>query len=201
MLRKQSILLIGFTLLMLLLSGCHKTASKAPEILEEPVKTTPIQIVTEVPGFVTPIPEEPAVEGNDQAPDEEGAVVEPTDEPAPPIAVPTVTRPTEYTLQPGEFPFCIARRFDVNPGDLLNLNNIGANELVAPGTTLKIPQTGSWEGERSLKPHPTTFTVSAGDTIYTIACSFGPVTPEAIIAVNQLEKPYSLSSGQILEIP
>ncbi len=201
MVRKRLIIFSGFLIMAFLLSSCKLPATKAPEISDEPLKTTPIQIVTEIPILRTPESNEPSPEGEVQPPDDGDQPAVPTEIPLPPVTVPTVTRPTEYTLQPGEFPFCIARRFDVNPGDLLNLNNIGANELVAPGTTLKIPQTGSWEGERSLKPHPTTFTVSAGDTIYTIACSFGPVTPEAIIAVNKLEKPYSLSSGQILEIP
>ena len=204
MVRKRSIVLIGFVLIVLILSGCHKPASKAPQTSEEPIKTTPIQIVTEIPILHTPDVKEPSPEDEVQAPvddDLSDQSTVPTDIPAPPVSIPTVTKPSEYVLQPGEFPYCIARRFNVNPGDLLSLNNIGQNQLVEPGTTLKIPQTGSWEGERSLKAHPTTYIVSAGDTIFTIACSFGPVTPEAIIAVNRLEKPYSLTPGQALDIP
>jgi len=108
----------------------------------------------------------------------------------------------EYTLKEGEFPFCIARRFNVNPQDLLAVNNIVEGQLVSPGTSLQIPQTGSWPGDtRTLKPHPTTHTVSAGDTVNSIACEYGDVTPEAIIAVNKLEEPYTLTAGQALQIP
>ena len=47
-----------------------------------------------------------------------------------------------------------------------------------------------------LNPHPDTYTVEAGDTVYSIACFYGDVSPEAIIAVNQLEEPYELTAGQ-----
>jgi LysM repeat protein len=43
--------------------------------------------------------------------------------------------------------------------------------------------------------------VTTGETIYSIACFYGDVSPEAIIAVNQLEEPYDLSPGQALNIP
>ncbi len=119
------------------------------------------------------------------------------------IIVPTATpgKPATYTLQDGEFPYCIARRFDVNPGDLLAINNIGGN--VDPGTTLKIPVDSKWplEFERSLREHPGTYTAQAGQTIYEIACLFGDADPDAIILANNLKAPYSLSAGQVLQIP
>jgi len=110
--------------------------------------------------------------------------------------------PESYTVKKGEFPYCLARRFNVNAGDLLNLNGLGANTQVAEGTVLKIPQNSSWSaGDRALKSHPTTYTVSTGDTIYTIACSFGDVDPNIIISANGLESPYTLTSGTTLQIP
>lgn len=119
------------------------------------------------------------------------------------VIVPTATPgiPSTYTLQDGEFPYCIARRFDVNPGDLLAINNIGGN--VAPGTTLKIPMDSKWpvEFERSLREHPATYTVQSGQSIYEIACLFGDADPNAIIMANNLQAPYSISSGQVLQIP
>lgn len=119
------------------------------------------------------------------------------------VIVPTATpgKPATYTLQDGEFPYCIARRFDVNPGDLLALNNIGGN--VDPGVTLKIPVDSKWpvEFERSLRDHPATYTVQTGQTIYEIACLFGDADPNAIILANDLQAPYSVSAGQVLQIP
>jgi len=78
------------------------------------------------------------------------------------------------------------------------------NSQVAAGTTLQIPQSGNWDpahGSRSLKQHPTTYSVQPGDTVYSIACAFGDVSPEAIIAVNGLQSPYTLTAGQSLQIP
>lgn len=131
---------------------------------------------------------------------------QPTEEPAPtqqPIVVPTATPglPTTYTLQEGEFPYCIARRFNINPNDLLSINNISG--FVSPGTTLTIPTDSTWptEFERSLISHPTTYNVVAGDSIYKIACTFGDVDPNDIIAANNLKDPYTLTAGQIINIP
>lgn len=110
--------------------------------------------------------------------------------------------PSSYTLQKGEFPFCIARRFDVNQTELLALNGLGLNSQVQPGTKLRIPQTGNhFVSDRSLINHPTDYTVKSGDTIYTIACKFGDVSPDMIAKQNDLHEPYNLSVGKSLRIP
>jgi LysM repeat protein len=133
-------------------------------------------------------------------------VVLPTATRVPPtaIAVPTATpgRPATYTLQSGEFPFCIARRFNVSAADLLALNGMDLNSHPAAGTVLKIPQTGTWDsGPRALQDHPTVYTVKAGDTIYSIACAFGDVDPTAIAYANGLTSPYTLTAGEQINIP
>jgi len=110
--------------------------------------------------------------------------------------------PNNYTIQKGEFPFCIARRFDLDVSELLSLNGLGVNSLVSPGFTLKIPQTGNgFDGQRALADHPDTYSVSSGDTVYSIACLYGDVYPEAIAERNDLSKPYNLRAGQELAIP
>ncbi len=115
---------------------------------------------------------------------------------------PTPGLPVEYILQQGEHPYCIARRFNVNPGEMLNLSGLSGNTFVYPGMTLKIPQSGSpFPSARSLRPHPTTYTVSNGETIFSIACQFGDVDPYAIAYVNNLQEPYKISAGQVLQIP
>jgi LysM repeat protein len=203
--RKKALpLIFSLVLISLLLAGCKMPASRAPEEAEEVLMTTPIVIVTEAP-VIAPeeteaLPGEPGTEATEDP--FEDFFADPTATPEPTIAVPTLTRPAEYTLRDGEFPFCIARRFDLDPATLLSINNIAPNTLVEPGTTLQIPQTGSWTGsDRARNPHPTTHTVRAGETIYAIACFYGDVSPEAIIAVNQLEAPYTLTTGQTLDIP
>ncbi|HEY5902180.1 MAG TPA: LysM peptidoglycan-binding domain-containing protein [Anaerolineales bacterium] len=111
-------------------------------------------------------------------------------------------KPSSYTLQKGEFPYCIARRFNVNPSDLLSINGLVDGELYYPNLTLKIPSTGSFPGDRSLHTHPTTFTVASSNTsIYEVACYFGDVDPAQIAAANGISVSSALTSGQKLAIP
>jgi len=121
------------------------------------------------------------------------------------VAQPTIetVRPASYTLQKGEFPYCIARRFNVNPADLLSLNGLTVSQSTAlrPGLVLNIPQTGVFNAERALLPHPAQYTVQSGDTIYSIACKYGDVDPVNIAAVNGLGAPYTLTVGTVLQIP
>lgn len=209
MTKKLGIVMVSFVVFALLLAGCKLPASQAPETPDTQAMTTPIRIHDDTNEFfitqtaiakeIQTDPQEPGEDINGEDP-----VAVPTDTPVPQptVVVPTVTRPAEYTLREGEFPYCIARRFNLNPQDLLSLNNLGPNDLLSPGTTIQIPQTGTWEGAgRVRNPHPTTHTVAAGETIYSIACFYGDVSPEAIIAVNNLQEPYTLSPGQTLDIP
>lgn len=123
----------------------------------------------------------------------------PTNTPAP---IPQLVVPDNYTLRGGEFPYCIARRFNVDPGELLQINGLGPNTPTSPGLSIKIPRTGNpWPGDRSLKNHPTTYTVRSGDTVYSIACQFGDVDPNAILAVNGIGEGRQLEAGQTLQIP
>lgn len=217
------LMILVILIFSLVLGGCTRSATKngddnmpadTPDIPfpvgpeNNPSRITEIIAVTQTAGA--------AMEKNVETEEEEVVSTatpetvteepQPTEEPAPtkePIVVPSATPglPTTYTLQEGEFPYCIARRFNINPNDLLSLNNIGG--FVSPGTTLTIPTDSTWpaEFERSLIAHPTTYNVVAGDSIYKIACDFGDVDPNDIIAANNLEDPYTLTAGQVIDIP
>lgn len=119
------------------------------------------------------------------------------------VVIPTLTRPVTYTLQANEDPYCIARRYNLDIGELLSQNNLTTDSKLATGAVLKIPATNHrWSsGARVLMQHPTSYTVRSGDTLYQIACAYGDVSPEAIIVVNNLTEPYTLSAGQVLNIP
>ena len=117
-------------------------------------------------------------------------------------AIPSGSRPASYTLQAGEFPFCIARRFNVDPDELLRLSSLSSGVLYPPGTVLRIPQSGSFPGDRMLRQHPATYTVSqTGETVYSIACAFGDVDPALIASNNGISVGATLSVGQTLNIP
>lgn len=118
-----------------------------------------------------------------------------------PYPASTPGKPASYTLLHGEFPYCIARRFNVNPVDLLSINGLNMDSFPATGTTLKIPTSGSFPGERALRSHPTTYTVKAGETIGMVACYFGDVDPNIIYAANGITAGTTLTAGQVLQIP
>lgn len=118
-------------------------------------------------------------------------------------AVPPGTRPATYTLQKGEWPWCIARRFNVDPNELLRLSGLTsaqANSLMV-GTVLTIPQSGSFPTARNLVTRPATHVVASGDTIYSIACKFGDIDPATIASANGISVSASLTVGQSLQIP
>jgi LysM repeat protein len=120
------------------------------------------------------------------------------------VVYPTATpgKPSSYTIQQGEFPFCIARRFNVNAGDLLAANGLNVYSQVSVGTVLTIPQSGTWSaGSRALKSHPASYTVAYGDTVGSIACGYGDVDPKMILSVNGLSSGTTLTQGQVLQIP
>ena len=118
--------------------------------------------------------------------------------------LPTVgPKPATYTLHEGEFPYCLARRFNVDPAELLALNGLTNGEVFYSNMTLKIPQTSSvFPATRALLPHPTTYTVtSSSQTVYAVACVFGDVYPEQIAAANGFALSAKLTTGQKLAIP
>lgn len=140
-------------------------------------------------------------EGSSEEPE---ATAEPEDKPdATPVPPKEYKVPNNYTLKKGEFPFCLARRFDISPGALLAANGLSASSVTYAGQTLKIPKdAGSFDaGSRSLKSHPADYTVQAGDTVFSIACLFGDVFPEAIEDANGLSGAYTIKVGQVLKIP
>ena len=143
-----------------------------------PTQPNPYPIATTAPA--TAVPTEPEI-----------TYVEPT--PGGP--------PATYTLRQGEYPFCIARRFDVNQAELLSLNNLTLVPFFYAGMELKIPQTGTpFDGIRTLHEHPTTYEVQSGDTLGSIACYFGDVSPDVIAEQNNVSDD-DLKVGEELVIP
>ncbi|NWG06193.1 MAG: LysM peptidoglycan-binding domain-containing protein [Chloroflexi bacterium] len=117
--------------------------------------------------------------------------------------IPSGSKPATYTLQNGEFVYCIARRFNVDPDEILALNGIVDSQTVYPGLVIKIPQTGNpFPGDRMLRNHPTTYTVTSSDeTVFGVACAFGDIDPSLIAQQNGISVNASLTVGQQLSIP
>ena len=117
--------------------------------------------------------------------------------------IPAGAHPASYTLQNGEFVYCIARRFNVDPDEVLALNGIVDSQTIYPGLTIKLPQSGNpFPGNRMLRNHPATYTVAGSDeTVYSVACAFGDVDPALIAQNNSISVGAALTPGQTLNIP
>lgn len=233
--RNTLIVLMVALALLLSLTACLRSASTPPATLptsstEQPPfpfsTVTPeggdpvAAIQTQTAQAANPLPEQPTQtpaievmptntpEGGDTQPQTgdqptataEVAAVLPTMAPTP-----VLERPQTYTLQAGEWPICIARRYGLDLGTFLDLNGLTMNsKAFSAGTVLKIPATGDWSsasGSRTLKAHPASHTIAAGQSIYSIACSYGDVSPEAILAANGLASAAELKVGSTISIP
>lgn len=133
---------------------------------------------------------------------------------ASPTAIPSVTTtaapitelpvPSTYVLHEGEWPYCLARRFNIDPDELMaanGLNSSNANSL-SVGTRLNIPTNARpFGGDRSLKSHPAEYVATGSDTFYSIACAYGDVWPEHIAEANGMELDDNIAGGTQLHIP
>ena len=98
---------------------------------------------------------------------------------------------TYYTVQSGDSLWSIAKKYGVTVDELKTANNLTSNTL-SIGQKLRIPI----EEEESL---PSTYVVTSGDTLYSIARKFN-TTVDAIKTLNNLTT-NTLSIGQTLNIP
>ena len=107
-----------------------------------------------------------------------------------------------YTLQDGEWPYCIARRYNVDPDAMLQASGLTSPDIYYPGLKLVLPKSTTFPGPRVLIAHPASYTVASGDeTVYSIACKYGDVDPNAIATANGLAASAKLTVGQVLQIP
>jgi LysM repeat protein len=227
--KKSAVLLLTVFILSLSLSGCLKPASTPPASVQlgtTPTQETAFPLATQQSGNVQTILNQTqtaaALSGTPlvqtKATSTKGPKVVATAKATKtkkPTATPKPTedlsnfqpnldpqRPATYTLRAGEFPICIARRYNLDVISLLTLNNLSMDSQPKPGTKLRIPATGDWNlGSRALRDHPTQYTVVSGDTFYKIACLYGNLLPQDIATKNGKDVDDKLSAGTVLEIP
>ncbi len=146
--------------------------------------------------------------------------------PATPTPLPT-EGPCIHTVQPGEWMYSIARKFNINPADLIAANPQYANnpDSLQPGDVLHLPNctasptqsptptppsllpppTLSPGGNPGSQPTPITlsgreYTVVEGDTLGSIARKFN-TTVQALKDANGMGTGDFLRIGQVLQIP
>ena len=210
--KKNRMLIFVIIISSLMFSACTMSASTPPPITpttnlseiarqatETAIAKTPKSGETQDPEATT----DPAVEITATV----AEVVEATNTPVPAETEETeiVTEyavPDSYTLHQGEFVFCLARRFNLLPEDIMTYNGITSGTIFYPGETITIPPSArAYVGERALQYHPSTYSVVYGDTLYSIACLYGDVDPRAIAASNDVDIDQVLTPGTVLQIP
>ncbi|MDA1330010.1 MAG: LysM domain-containing protein [Chloroflexi bacterium] len=208
MLKTKTFLFVSL-LAGLALAGCTRSASGTSD-----TKATqdPIESIFSTVATQTAL----AAKGNTEKSGDDGELA-PTNTPTPtpvlsPTPSPTITQtpapttesvvPSTYTLHRGEWPYCLARRFNIDPDTLLAANNISNSAELSVGTVINIPAAaGTFGDARSLRAHPTTYTSSSTDTFFSIACQFGDVWPEHIAETNGQKLDYEPSAGEQIHIP
>jgi LysM repeat protein len=211
--KKTSLIILIAIIASLMFSACTMSASTPPPV-------TPTTNLSEIArqATETAIAKTPKA-GDTQVPDEtEAAGTEPTATGAAdlePTGTPAPTEdegdsdiimeypvPDSYTLHSGEFIFCLARRFNILPEDIMDYNGYVYGTLLYPGDTILLPPDGrSYIGNRALQYHPADYTVIYGDTLYSIACLYGDIDPRSIAAANDLDVDQVLTPGTVLHIP
>lgn len=104
-----------------------------------------------------------------------------------------------HKVERGQTLYSIARAYEVKVADILQ-NNPGTDENVQPGDMIKIPFTGSQNGNQELKPIGMNLRrVSKGETLFSLAKEYN-VTVDEIIAVND-DLADGLKEGSFVKIP
>ena len=106
------------------------------------------------------------------------------------IAIFIVGTSAGYEVQPGDTLADIAAELDTTVGELTELNDLPNPDLIRIGQVLTVPGEGG----------PSTHTVSAGETLASIAGTYG-TTVSTLVAENALSNPDFLRIGQLLTIP
>jgi hypothetical protein len=213
---KSFTLLFAILLGTLLLGACTRSATSqdTPEVTQNPIESIFSTVATQTALAASGAKSPDDQTGNDDGSTDDGPSITsvptqvPTSTPEPTptnTAAPTSDpgpAPLIYTLREGEWPYCLARRFDVNPDALIEVNGLSEAAELSVGTQLTIPTNqGAFGGQRALRSHPTTYTASGIDTFYSIACEFGDLYPESIAEANSQSVDYVPSAGEVLQIP
>ena len=215
--KRLRISLIAITAILILsAAACTRSASTPPpsaEEVEAPSAQSDTQatmdairsaILTqtaqasegEVEESSTPTAEEPV---ETATPEESESPVATT-----PTATPIPAGQVEYTVKPGDWIWSIARDYNVDPQDIIDLNGLSDPGDITPGMILQIPLSETTVEATAVVSTPVaggiTHVVQSGEWIWQIARTYG-VDPQAIIDANNLSDPANIYPGQELIIP
>ena len=123
-------------------------------------------------------------------------------------ATSSLTRGGNYLVQPGDTLYGIARRSGMSLNSLLTLNGLSQSSIIYPGQSLTVSQSeGNLATPVSTKSNSAssvvstsgTYTVKAGDTLYSIARRSG-VSLNSLLSLNGLSQSSVIRPGQTLNV-
>ncbi len=125
-------------------------------------------------------------------------------QPVVPTATLAPSNPSQYTVQPGDWLYKIARDHGVDPHALISANpQINPNAILQPGTVLTIPgavpPNGTGGGDNG-GAGGNTYTVKLGDNLFRIALNHG-TTYQVLAQLNGIPAPFTVYPGQVLKLP
>ncbi|AIA56136.1 LysM peptidoglycan-binding domain-containing protein [Acidithiobacillus caldus] len=127
---------------------------------------------------------------------------------APAQATPAVytARAGSITVRPGESLWQIAQRAGLSVTALERANGLNGSSMLHPGQVLRLPVAdtevaaiSSAQERAATRPHPTTYVVRPGDSVWQIAQRFH-VSPKAVIQWNRLASAQDIRPGTHLTI-
>ena len=112
-----------------------------------------------------------------------------------------------YTVQAGDTLYGIARRSGMSLNTLLSLNGLSQSSVIHPGQTLKLSGASnatvaspvSYKSTASSASTSGTYTVQAGDTLYSIARRSG-MSLNTLLSINGLSQSSVIRPGQTLSV-
>lgn len=119
---------------------------------------------------------------------------------------------TSYLIEPGDTLGVLADEYEVSVDSIYELNELGPNAVLSVGQEILIPPVGTGLPPEELESadereiptrepgQPQRYVVQPGDLLVDLAELFS-VTPEAIMAANNIEDGNQLFVGQELTIP
>lgn len=110
-----------------------------------------------------------------------------------PVTPPPPTESILYTVQPGDTLYAIANRYGTTVQAIASANGITDPNLIRVTQVLRILLPASGGGTA------TTYTVQAGDTLYSIALRYGR-SVQSIASANGITNPNLIRVGQVLTI-
>ena len=120
----------------------------------------------------------------------------------------TRTSGGNYIVQPGDTLYSIARRSGMSLNTLLSINGLSQSSIIFPGQSLTVGQSDGRTVSAGYTPSKTTatststsgtYTVQAGDTLYSIARRSG-MSLNTLLSINGLSQSSVIRPGQTLSV-